>query len=352
MKARGSAQPAHRALVAAVAGSVWMLTVVAILVVGLPFWTVGGLTRVLRPVFTPRVMPWRDLIAFDQALGWKPRAGIDGHVVEERDDVFRVATDAEGWPGPGRLDDADVIALGDSHVFGYGVDPPVAFWSRTGPMRIKPVGAPGYNMAQELLLLRELGPRLRGKTVAWFVYPGNDLFDNLSPQIDGYRAPFVRRRPEDGAWEIVDRHVSAAPWTASRGRRGRFHLPVLAALHAPTPLAERAQGAAAYLLAEGRHLCETAGARLVVVVIPVPLTLSPRGIALLEQHADPGTRIDPGRPERGLAGSCEVLGVPCLRLSAHLERADYKPVDDHWTPRGHRRVARALAGFVSERRAA
>jgi hypothetical protein len=39
--------------------------------------------------------------------------------------------------------------------------------------------------------------------------------------------------------------------------------------------------------------------------------------------------------------------VPCLLLGGELGRGDFKPHDDHWTERGHRRVADALSRFLA-----
>ena len=49
-------------------------------------------------------------------------ADLDAHYLAERDDVFRVVTDRDGWPGTRSLDDSAVVVIGDSFAFGYGVD--------------------------------------------------------------------------------------------------------------------------------------------------------------------------------------------------------------------------------------
>jgi hypothetical protein len=332
-----------RIVLAMVAGLAGLLVLLPVLALGVPFLLVGAVTRALGPRLGRPTPDWQALIAFDPVLGWRPRPRVDGRFLEARDGDFHVVTDAEGWPGRHPLDECEVVALGDSVAFGYGVDAAAAFWSRTRA-RVKPAAAPGYNMAQAVLLLHELAPRLRGKRVAWFVYVGNDLYDNLSPEMNGYRTPFVRWTPDDG-WRIVTRHVRREPWTASRGRAGQTHLPVLAALHAPTALAERAAEACRFLIEEARAVCANAGADLVVVVVPSPLALDPGGVALLARHAEPAVAVDPRRPERMLRDACADLGVGCLLLGDHLERADFKPHDDHWTERGHRRVAALIDGL-------
>lgn len=331
-----------RTVLAAAGALVATVLSLPVLIAGAPLWAVALATRLLARRLEPRVTDWRALFVFDPDLGWRVKGGIVAHCLERRDDVFRVETDADGWPGRETVAGSEVVVVGDSHAFGYGVDPE-RFFARLVPgVRVKAVGVPGYSMVQELLLMRRLAPDLRGKLVVWFVYPGNDLYDNLSPEMNGYRAPFVRREP-DGRWTIVTRHLSPEPWRASTGRRGRFYLPTLAAVHAPTALAERAYEAAAALLAEGREVCRRAGAQLVVMTIPSPLGLSPRGLARLAPHLPADTPPDPEFPDRTIGEACERLGLPFVALRTVLRREHYKPEDDHWTEEGHRVVAGVLA---------
>jgi hypothetical protein len=339
-----------RPVLAAAGALVATVLSLPVLIAGVPLWAVALATRLLAHRLEPRVTDWRALFAFDPELGWRVKGGIVAHCLERRDDVFRVETDADGWPGRGTVAESQMVVGGDSHAFGYGVDPERFFARQVRGVRIKAVGVPGYNLVQELLLMRRLAPALRGKVVVWFVYPGNDLYDNLSPEMNGYRAPFVRREP-DGRWTIVTRHLSPEPWRASTGRRGRFYLPTLAALHAPTPLAARAYEAAAALLAEGREVCRRAGADLVVMTIPSPLALSPRGLARLAPHLPADTPPDPEFPDRMIGEACAQLGLPFVALRTVLRREHYKPDDDHWTEEGHRVVAGVLAELHRRRTA-
>ena len=69
-------------------------------------------------------------------------------------------------------------------------------------------------------VLEQLAPKLRGRLVVWFIYCGNDFYDNLAPDLHGYRRPFVREARPDGGWEIVTDHVRSEPWPISpRSRR-------------------------------------------------------------------------------------------------------------------------------------
>lgn len=317
------------ALPGAVVGLILLLPALAI---ALPVWLIALLTRAAERLFHQPLVDWRGIVQYDPVLGWRPRPNVRGYCRSGRD-VFHVTTGADGWPGPGEIDRADVLVVGDSHAFGYGVDDGCAFPQLTRGFSVKAVAAPGYNLVQELLVLEELGPRLRGKLVVWFIYHGNDLFDNLVPQMNGYRTPFVRE--SEGRWEIVGSHVSSDrwPWWPG-GRHGRRGLPSLLMLHSDTHLAARAYDACAWLLARGQAACSVAGAHLVVLSIPAPLALQP-----------PNRRpagFEPDYPDRQLGEICSRLGLPFVPLRGTLTLDHFKPHDDHWTEQGHRCVAGVL----------
>jgi hypothetical protein len=159
--------------------------------------------------------------------------------------------------------------------------------------------------------------------------------------MSGYRTPFVRSR--GGGWEIVSHHLRPAPWRGSGRARLRSPHPILAALHRPSFLAERAYSAAGFLIQRGRQLAREAGFELVVLSIPSPFALSqPEDPALSPAARRHRAQMDPDYPDRRLAAACQEHGVRFVALKGHLGRADYKPRDDHWTERGHARVAAVL----------
>ena len=77
---------------------------------------VHAIARLLEPSF----VRWPELMTFDRSLGWRPRADLDAHYLALRDDVFRVVTDREGWPGTRSLDESAVVVIGDSFAFAAG----------------------------------------------------------------------------------------------------------------------------------------------------------------------------------------------------------------------------------------
>jgi hypothetical protein len=299
--------------------------------------------RWLAAMLEPRFVPWNELMSYESGLGWKPRPGLDTHYLADFDDVHHIVTDGEGWPGRRSLDDSDIVVIGDSFAFGYGVDTARSFAQLNPAVRVKAVGAPGYSMVHGVLLMERLGYRLRGKLVVWFVYLENDLQDNLAPEMRKYRAPFVRRSA-GGAWEIVDAHVKSAAWTCSDLDRRRLfpHTCV------PGPIADRAYAACDYLLGCAHAACIRVGAQLAVLTIPHPMQLTPKGIAELARLSGRPELCDAMMPDRRLAESCRQIGVPIVAGAHHLARADYKRREGiHWNEQGHRRVA-AIVGRLAE----
>jgi len=333
------------AIIAAIFG---LLLSVPIIVLGLPFWVVAFLTRAIARRLEPQILPWQQVIEFDPSLGWKSKANLDTNCLADYDDIFHLTTDSQGWPGKTTIAESEIVVFGDSYAFSYGVDPEAFFADLNPKLRIKAIGAIGYNLVQELLLMRQLSPQLKDKLVVWFIFYGNDLYDNLSPEMFRYRMPFIRQVDGTGVWEVVTSHISPTNWVCSSGRVGEFHFPVLAALHSPTPLSQRAYAGCEFLIKEGNHICSQAGARLMLLTLPSPMTLSRRGLEQLSLHSAHPPSIDPYLPDKEIGNICRKLGVPFVAGKDFLSVKDYKRYNDHWNERGHQRVAEILHRYYRE----
>jgi hypothetical protein len=296
---------------------------------------VQAIGRRLEPAF----VPWTDIMTFDPQLGWRPRADVDTFYLADRDDVFRVVTDHDGWTGRHSLDDSAMVVIGDSFAFGYGVDAGKSFADLNRGLIVKAVGAPGYSMVQSVLLMEQFAGRLAGKLVVWFVCLENDLQDNLAPAMRRYRSPFVRLSVARGAWEITDQHVAAAPWK-STDRNWKRILPYLCV---PGPLSDRAYAASDYLIGRAAASCRRVGAHLVLVTIPDPSQLTADGRAKLAAQSGNLEACDENLPDRRIVESCTRHGVPTIVGKDHLSASDYKRLEGlHWNDRGHRRMAEIL----------
>jgi hypothetical protein len=336
--------------VAGLAAVIALVLTMPVVILGLPFVLVSLFVGLITSRLEGKCIRWPDIFEFDATLGWKARPYLNCFCLEPGDDVFHLVTDGDGWPGSHAIEDCDMVVLGDSHAFSYGVDHEKSFSQLNRGIKIKAVGVPGYNMVQELMLLEELAPKLRQKLVVWFCYVGNDLFDNLSPEMLGYRAPFLRRTERSNGWEVVTSHLAPHPWTCSAGSRTlrRNGYALMPSLHSDTSLSRRVYLACEHAIERGYQVCNSYGARLVIACIPDPFTLDPIQIAAAREKYPWLKNLAPEYPDEKLNAICNKVGIRFISMRDCLDREDYKQSHDHWTERGHRRVAKALHDVYRE----
>lgn len=313
----------------------------------LALWLVRGSVFVLFRFFSRTPTPWHDVVEFCAAVGWRPKGRVDAYCPGEG--VFHATTGASGWRGIASSEVCDVLVFGDSFAFGYGVDDKRMFSWGDQP-RVKAVGAPGYNMVQELLLLREYADALTGKLVVWLIFLGNDLYENLQPNMMRYRTPFVRERAGDGpnGWEIVTSHLRNAGWPYNFEQHAKIYRTRLAEICTACPQSERAFAACAFLLAEGQKLCRDAEAQLAVVTVPERLQLSRKGRAMLRSLSPAPQAFSADFPDRQIARICGKLNLTFVAGAEHLTLRDYLRFDPHWNERGHKRMRELLCSLYRE----
>jgi len=334
---------ASRAIVTVMAALLGLILVVPIMILALPFWIVSLITHVvpsfLEPRFSSWEQLWKQMIVFDPKVGWKPKAHLDHYYLARWDDVYHIVTDSQGWPGKTSVAESEMVVFGDSFAFCYGVNISNSFAQVNPNLSIKAIGAPGYNMVQELLVMRDFLLQLRGKLVVWFICLENDLYENLMPNNDTYKIPFVRPNGT-GEWELVNDHLKPTPWHHTSVRR---YFDSLAQLCGPTLLSKRVYSACEFLIKEGNDVCNQAGAKLVVMTIPSAKQLSPRGLKSLASYGPDVEEFDPDFPDRKISEICNKWNIGFVASKDHLNIGDYKRFEGiHWTERGHRRIAKLL----------
>lgn len=337
-----------RTIVAAFAGVIGVILLIPLFLLVTPFWFVSLLTRGISRIIEPRFLTRDQLIQFDPVFGWKPRPNLDTHHLMV--DLFHLTTDAHGWRGDSSLEESDIVVFGDSFVAGYGVSDRQFFANLKRNPKIKPIGTGGYCMVQEFLWMKQLAPRMRGKLVVWFIYYGNDLYDNLVPDLRGYRKPLLREGKENGGWEIVSSHVTSEAWPIVTQTRmqGENHLPKLAELSSHTFLARRAYGACDYLIGEGKQACVEAGADLMILTIPDSCQLTREGQRRLQSLGGDPKSFDANLPDRKLEAICRRHSIGFLAGKTFLDSSCYKTNDCHWNAQGHRKIAEALAHLYDD----
>ena len=324
-----------RALLAFIGSAIGMALAAPIIVLGVLFWFVSWCTRAVQRWIEPRTIQWKDLIQFDPVVGWKPKPSMRGFCAAEGADIFYVETDEDGWCGPKTLEKSPVVVFGDSYAFGYAVNRPF-FRVSPSELPIKAIGAPGYSMVQELMLITQLAPRLGGKLVVWFIYPGNDLTDNLSPAMTtfGYRMPFLLESDTRGSWDIITSHIERDKWSSgARHDRNRK----IAAVFGKNHVSDRVYAACEFLIGRGQAACRQARADLVVLTIPWTIQFD-----RLPWDGVTDETVDPDLPEKNLGEICTRLGVEFVSGKKHFTGQHYIPGEGHLNEEGHRQLAAVL----------
>jgi len=338
---------AIRALLAVTAAVCGLLLSVPVILLGLPFWAVAFLTRVLPRPFEARPVSWQDVIEFDPTIGWRPKKNLNVDCGFEAG-TFHVKTDSQGWPGKACIAESKVMVFGDSFAFGFGVNAKALFSELNPKLSIKAIGAPGYNMVQQLILMCQLSLQLRGKLVVWFIYIGNDLWENLQPNMQNYRTPFVRQVNGTSDWEIVTSHIKPTKWLYHFVDDLRAAERFGGVFRDTTFVSHRMYSACEFLIGQGRDICNQAGGRLVVMTIPRTLQLSKRDWEHSVSRWGDVQLFDPNLPDQRIREICSKLRVRFVAGKDFLEVRHYIPAEGHWNERGHQRIADVLSSLYHE----
>jgi len=282
---------------------------------------------------------------------------------------WRHDTNADGYRGPG-LARADAVFLGDSMVYGHGVEQdealPARFAARTG-LAVANLGQQGACMLQSLATFQRLGPRLRPRYVFVCTHP-----TDANDAVDLYGASELSRFVEEGRWPLLvrEKYRPRPPWD----------LLDLWAVHLALPMQSSAVPGALVRAVLDRMRGEAAPARAAGVWKPSPqdvagpyLVFGPRGsvgqrlgwaahqraLGEIKRLGD-GLRahvvlFDVGYPRdlsqavqataRQVGAQYSAAGLAALNLA--LSGVEMYLADDgHWTPAGNAVVARELARAV------
>jgi len=352
----------------------------------------------------------RDTLAYHRPPGFSFAA-----VYEDKPNAFRtypnlrpgydkidctMAIDERGYRNAAKLDQCDVVALGDSFTEGSSVSDqhpwPVRLHERSG-LSVYNLGMSGYDTFHTLEALREHGLGLKPRFVVCMIYEGNDfrsaksdqkrrepsLSDELkrytkqSPLINAIDAlvintfgPIHSKGPVAGS-EVVDWLPLLIPPGGDVARAYAFEPKQLRDLYVTEGefskdkhwLNPRGQ------LGEMNELCRAAGARFFVAFAPTKahVMLPLVGDRLPAEQVRTFTRYkykaDLPEPKQFLdellarvesresvvRDWCERESIPFIGVTEALRRAiaegrqAYFSYDQHWTPIGHDVVAEVIA---------
>jgi len=127
---------------------------------------------------------WLGSLTADSELGMRTASNLDIQLDGHPDFSFRLQTDAYGFRNRHPQGPVDVVAVGDSFTFGYGVDEEMA-WpglleKETG-QSVANLGQTNYGPQAELQVLEQAGLPLHPKLVIWQFF-ANDYLDAASFQ--------------------------------------------------------------------------------------------------------------------------------------------------------------------------
>lgn len=286
-----------------------------------PLWRVPYPPRCYRPGLYERFDPY----------GYRLRPRV--HVQDEYPPghPMTVTANADGFRGSRDLHEGDarrrIVVLGDSMVFGSGVEERERFTERLEAAepawRVDNLGMVGYGPDLMLRALEQVGIGLRPAVAVMTIF-SHDVY-RVVPEASGVGFPVPRFVLDDGRLSTVP-YPSRAAW-------------------------ER------LALVEGARY---AWARYTSATFALNEAILDRYRALAHEHAfvpaivfapSRSERFDDGRRRRWLAAYAATHGMPFLDLTEPLRAAGFErtyiPGDAHWNATGHQVVADALRPFLS-----
>ncbi len=310
----------------------------------------------------------------DPSLPYALKPGFTGRLWHHEYDT-RIEINAEGRRDRPPHPAPRALVVGDSFVFGFGVEEQDAFpallqksFRATGPFSsILNAGFPGFDPGAYYVFLEDRGMALGPSLVLIGFFSGNDIDPHRSgdhrwADLDARGLP---RRI------VTERHVVRdgrqvrkrlrfryrVPWIrnshlfqlfVTAGKRSRRVDPRHEMIYARHYDAEtRARVSDLQSLFVGmRDLTRAQGVPLAVLMLPSIEQVHP------ERLRDP-ERFDLDKPQRLFSAFFRENGIPHLDLLPGFEtgaadRALYFPFDEHWNEAGHALAARLIADFLRE----
>jgi lysophospholipase L1-like esterase len=252
-----------------------------------------------------------------------------------------------------------IYMVGDSIIFGCGVPIDQTFprfleallRQRMG-LDVEAVngGIPGYGTLQELEFFEQTFSIVKPDIVLVGVTVLNDLSDNakFSAQHDGRRAlPGLLRRVAGWARQRSQLYLLVRRYRSALGGQemmGEYAV-------TPSPKVEREFNLTEEALGRFAQAAQRHGVGFGMIILPTATQVSPAvWSATLKEYQLPPTAYAYDRPDVRLASYARDNGIPVLDLLPVLRAHQDEPLylNDHFTVRGHKLVADAIAGFLQE----
>ena len=283
--------------------------------------------------------------------------------------------DRWGYRNASEMDRADIVLLGDSFVEGWYVSDEETVAARLASRLERPVanlGVAGYGTMQSLRVLKVDALARQPRTIAWFFFEGNDLYDDqefenslgaapaaadLVPQREGLtrehgwqQRSFVLNgfaRLRRWVHPIIPNRV---PYWAALAAPGDASRRIYFANYGGVPWTdyEESQWVKAMRnFSEGIATARNAGAQVMLIYVPIKYRVYRDFVRVPPGSAMETWGVWTALPPKFLE-LCRSEGVPCVDLTEPLREAVrngvdvYAPTDTHWSPAGHATVAAEL----------
>jgi lysophospholipase L1-like esterase len=305
----------------------------------------------------------------DEAMGYRHRPGYRGFLANVVEYNTRVEINELGLRGPpvrNEPDGARIVMLGDSMVFGQGVEADQSIAGRLQArlneyglrVEVLNAGVRGYGTIHEAAWLRTYGAQLAPKIVVLGVFLGNDIQDNATPMQDsgGMLLPPQTWHTPLTRYLFTHSHLYRAlraAWLNLTLRAGAEQMAYLTANYGDANAA-KAERVTAQALDEVVHVTQELNAALIALLIPDGLQVEPTRAGEFDEirRSNPELHLDLTRPNRVFTKLLSERDIPTVDLTpafkAQVKEAAplYLPLDGHLNASGHQFAADLLAPRV------
>lgn len=309
--------------------------------------------------------PFLDIYEPDPAFGVRLASDATARIRTKSGRITTVRTNADGFRGPAWTTPPGdgALLLGDSMVFGYGVDDHETMAAQLTALGRPALAAavPSWGPEESARAAEALVPALGPRAVVFFAHVGNDWLESEVPNTvrsearDGWLVRRRARAPEEPVPAWVRRsHL----WFAVRELDARLVSGTAreaTALGAPAAeqmlrdLPTFLAGRAPHRSRLGRHLARVEAAcagrcAVVLAILPMDVQVDASAWAKYRLQARELAPLDQ-LGEQILAEAAERPSVRAIDLGPTLRAASpgaFLDDDPHLSPRGHRAIAQAL----------
>lgn len=303
------------------------------------------------------------MYVYDSHVGYVLSPGFRGTISRSE---FRVpfTTNRAGLrgvdPGSSHASTYRILLLGDSMIWGFGVEDDQTVSARLQDLlraryskptvEVLNAGVPGYGTADELAFLKARGAELEPDLVVVQFFPVNDF--------EEYRTP-ARTWAAESDGKLVRRdsaHASASKvgpawkawreWLKQHSHVARLSFDGVGYIATRVGLLERVDAM------WGEDFTEEDAARGVALLVEVAEVARSLGARTLYLYTTGQAQViqDQYRPARSLMivrDAARISGAPWVDVSQHLQKRPdrlelYYPLDGHWTARGNEAVSEIL----------